>query len=122
MEKTDYIPYQPNTLLTSNGSNPNYLNSSTHSSSQTQIVSGFKNFWDSQMPVELGVFQHTLRTIAFQSPLKTVGHVMLSGSPRGGEAIAALAFIYYQQRNKKYSEPCHLYLLRKVFLFFLCWK
>lgn len=118
MEKTDYIPYQPNTLLTSNGSNPNYLNSSTHSSSQTEIVSGFKNFWDSQMPVELGVFQHTSRTIAFHS----VGHVMLSGSPRGGEVIAALAFIYYQQRNKKYSEPCHLYLLRKVFLFFLCWK
>lgn len=118
MEKTDYIPYQPNTLLTSNGSNPNYLNFSTHSSSQTEIVSGFKNFWDSQMPVELGVFQHTSRTIAFHS----VGHVMLSGSPRGGEAIAALAFIYYQQRNKKYSESCHFYLLRKVFLFFLCWK
>ena len=38
------------------------------------------------MPVELGVFQHTSRTIAFHSPLKTVGHVMLSGSPRGGEA------------------------------------
>ena len=122
MEKTDYIPYQPNTLLTSNGSNPNYLNFSTHSSSQTEIVSGFKNFWDSQMPVEFGVFQHTSRTIAFHSPLKTVGHVMLSGSPRGGEAIAALAFINYQQRNEKYSEPCRLYLLRKVFLFFLCWK
>ena len=70
------------------------------------------------MPVEFGVFQHTSRTIAFHSPLKTVGHVMLSGSPRGGEAIAALAFINYQQRNKKYGEPCHLYLLRKVFLFF----
>lgn len=74
------------------------------------------------MPVELGVFQRASRTIAFHSPLKKVGHVMLSGSPRGGEAIAALAFIYYQQRNKKYSEPCHLFLLRKVFLFFLCSK
>lgn len=70
------------------------------------------------MPVELGVFQHTLRTIAFQSPLKTVGHVMLSGSPRGGEAIAALAFIYYQQRNKKYSEPYHCISSERFFFFF----